>query len=161
MHPSNREQDLQPGPWLWQHECVIRRRSEAGYLETVASLIAAIERRGLTLFARIDHAAGARDAGLELADEQVLVFGNARSGTPLMESDPQVGLDLPLRILISRESDGVWIGYHDPRELSEAYDIRRHQPTLEQMAGLLSDLAGDAAAGPGRAEAGGPGNHAR
>jgi uncharacterized protein (DUF302 family) len=140
---------------------VIRRQSESGYLETVASLVAAIERRSLTLFARIDHAAGARDVGMELADEQVLVFGNARSGTPLMQSDPHVGLDLPLRILISRESDGVWIGYHDPRELSEAYDIRRHQPTLEQMAGLLSDLAGDAAAGPGRAEAGGPGNHAR
>jgi uncharacterized protein (DUF302 family) len=140
---------------------VIRTRSESGYLETVASLIAAIERRGLTLFARIDHAAGARDVGLELADEQVLVFGNARTGTPLMESDPQVGLDLPLRILVSRERDGVWIGYHDPRELSASYDIRRHQPILEQMAGLLSGLAGDAARRPGQAGAGAPQNPAR
>ena len=128
---------------------MIRRQSESGYLETVASLVAAIERRSLTLFARIDHAAGARDVGMELADEQVLVCGNARSGTPLMQSDPHVGLDLPLRILISRELDGVWIGYHDPRELSDTYGIRRHQPILENMAGLLDELASEAAARPG------------
>ncbi len=65
---------------------VIVKRSRKGYVETVEALVAAIERRGLTLFARIDHTAAAREVGLELADEEVVLFGNPRGGTPLMQS---------------------------------------------------------------------------
>jgi uncharacterized protein (DUF302 family) len=65
---------------------VITHRGRSGFAETMSALVAGIERRGLTVFAIVDHAAGPREAGLELEDEQVILFGNPRSGTPLIET---------------------------------------------------------------------------
>ena len=76
------------------------------------------------MFARIDHAAGAHESGLELEDEQVILFGNPRSGTPLMQDDRRIGIELPLRILLWRDGADVHIGYADPRELM----LRLKQP---------------------------------
>jgi uncharacterized protein (DUF302 family) len=121
------------------------KRSASGYAETVGRLVEAIERRGLTVFARIDHALAAREAGLELADEEVVLFGNPRAGTPLMQSDPRIGLELPLRMLVWADGANAMLGYGDPRELAGSYDVAEHQPTLEQMATLLADLATEAA----------------
>jgi uncharacterized protein (DUF302 family) len=124
---------------------VIVERSASGYPETVGRLSAAIERRGLTVFARIDHAAAARESGMQLADEEVIVFGNPRAGTPLMQSDPRIGIELPLRILVWADAEGVSIGYRDPRELAADYDAAQHESTLEQMATLLAALSAEAA----------------
>jgi uncharacterized protein (DUF302 family) len=124
---------------------MITKRSASGYSETVRSLLAAIERRGLKVFARIDHAAAAREVGLELADEEVVLFGNPRGGTPLMQEDRRIGIELPLRMLVWREGENVLLGYRDPRELSGTYDVAGHQGTLEQMARLLEELAAEAA----------------
>ena len=125
---------------------MVIKRSPYAYRETVARVIDAIESRGLTVFARVDHAALARAAGLELADEQVVLFGNPRAGTPLMQSDPRIGVELPLRILVWADADGVLLGYRDPRELAGPYDIAaEHQAILEQMATLLGELADEAA----------------
>ena len=125
---------------------MVSKRSASGYSETVLRLVDAIESRGLTVFARIDHAAAAREAGLELADEQVVLFGNPRAGAPLMQSDPRIGVELPLRILVWADADGVVLGYRDPRELAGPYDIAaEHQAILEQMATLLGALADEAA----------------
>lgn len=126
---------------------VIVKRSAAGYTATIRSLTEAIERRGLTLSARIDHAAAAREAGLELADEEVLVFGNPQGGTPLMQDDRRIGIELPLRMLVWRQGGEVLLGYNDPRELSGTYDVAQHETTLEQMATLLDELATEAARG--------------
>jgi uncharacterized protein (DUF302 family) len=119
---------------------MVIKHSGYGYRETVARVIDAIESRGLTLFARVDHAAAARAAGLELPDEEVVLFGNPRAGTPLMRSDPRIGIELPLRILIWADADGVLLGYRDPRELGGVYDVAAEQPLLEQMARLLAEL---------------------
>ena len=124
---------------------MIVKRSAYGYRVTVSRLSEAIERRGLRLFSRIDHAAAARAAGLELPDEEVVVFGNPRAGTPLMWSDPRIGIELPLRILVWADAEGVSLGYRDPRELAAGYDVAGFKPTLELMATLLADLAGEAA----------------
>ncbi len=125
---------------------VIVKRSASDYDKTVSLLVEAIARRGLTVFARVDHAAGAREIGMELADEEVVLFGSPRSGTPLMQSDPRVGIELPLRMLVWREGADVLLAYGDPRELRERYDVGKHQATLEQMAALLEELASEAAA---------------
>jgi len=122
--------------------------SNAGHAETVRRLTAAIERRGIRIFAAIDHAGAAREAGLELGDELVVVFGNPRAGTPLMQADRRVGLELPLRILVWGEPDGVRIGYRDPRELAESYELGELAAALEQMAGLMAELAAEAAGVP-------------
>jgi uncharacterized protein (DUF302 family) len=124
---------------------VIVVQSASTYAETAESLIAAIERRGLKVFARIDHAAAAREAGLELEEEEVVLFGSPRAGTPLMRSDRRIGIELPLRVLVWREDERVQLGYRDPRDLNSVYDIDECQFTLEQMAALLEDLTTEAA----------------
>jgi len=121
-------------------------RSSSGYGGTVSALLDGIVRRELTVFARIDHGAGAREAGLELGDEEVVLFGNPQAGTLLMQDDRTVGIELPLRMLVWRDGDEVLIGYRDPRELAREYGVGAHEATLEQMAGLLAQLAAEAAA---------------
>jgi uncharacterized protein (DUF302 family) len=124
---------------------VITHKSTSGFAETISALVAGIEGRELTVFALVDHAAGAREAGLELENEQVILFGNPRSGTPLMQDDRRIGIELPLRILVWQEGAEVRIGYRDPRELSDTYDVRAHETTLDQMATLLEALTTEAA----------------
>jgi uncharacterized protein (DUF302 family) len=119
-------------------------RSRYEQAETVGRLLAGIERRGLTLFARIDHAAAAREVGLELASEQVIVFGNPKAGTALMQTDPRIGIELPLRILAWEDADGALLGYNDPREFAERYSVEPHAATLSAMAGLLAELTSEA-----------------
>jgi uncharacterized protein (DUF302 family) len=91
--------------------------SSFGFEETVARLEAAMDRAGLSVFARIDHAAGAREAGLQMPPTLVLVYGSPRGGTPLMLADPTVALDLPLRALVRQDVDGtVFVAYHPVAE---------------------------------------------
>jgi uncharacterized protein (DUF302 family) len=123
---------------------MIVKRSVSSYADTMRSLLAAIERRGLTVFARVDHAAAARRVGLELEEEEVVLFGNPRGGTPLMQSDRRIGIELPLRLLVWRDGAAVNLAYRDPRDLSGAYEVAEHQATLEQMATLLEQLATEA-----------------
>jgi uncharacterized protein (DUF302 family) len=109
--------------------------------ETVRRIEAALAERGLTLFARIDHAAGARAAGLELPDEVVLLFGDPRAGTLLMQEAPAVGIALPLRMLVWAEDGVTRIGFEEPAALAERFGITDQAETLEQMHLLLDGLA--------------------
>src|SRR6516162_1657012 len=106
-----------------------------------ARLREALDAHGLELFARIDHAAGARKAGIELDADVLLIFGNTRVGTPLMQSDPRVGIELPLRMLVWQDAKGMHVGYLDPRELADRYALDGHQQTLERQAAVLTKLA--------------------
>lgn len=124
---------------------MVVKRSVASHSATVESLLAAIERHGLNVFARIDHAAAAREAGLELAEEEVVLFGSPLAGTPLMLSDRRIGIELPLRILVWREGADVLLAYSDPLALSDEYDVAEHRSTLEQMTKLLEELTIEAA----------------
>jgi uncharacterized protein (DUF302 family) len=119
--------------------------SSSGYGETLRHVLDGIERRGLTVFAQIDHAAAAREVGMELAGEVVVLFGNPRAGTPLMQQDPRVGIELPLRLLIWNEGEHTVLGYNDPRDLAGAYSITAHAATLDAMSSLLDQLAHETA----------------
>ena len=114
--------------------------------ETVERLRGSLERRSITVFATIDHAAGAREVGLELPDETVVVFGDPRAGTPLMQKDPTVGIELPLRVLVWDERRTTKVGYEDPTELADRYRLDETQERLERMRALLADLAAEAGA---------------
>ena len=122
-------------------------KSSTGHAETLRRLTAAIERRGLTMFAQVDHAAAARAVGMELPDELVVLFGNPRAGTPLMQQDPRVGIELPLRLLVWDDGQQTLIGYNDPHQLADLYDVGAQASTLEAMASLLDQLAQEAAGG--------------
>lgn len=116
------------------------------YAETLNQLLEAIASRGLSVFAKFDHAAAAREVDMDLAPEIVVVFGNPRSGTPMMEVDPRIGIELPLRIVLWESNESTVIGYNDPRELADVYDVGEYAQTLDAMAALLADLAQEAAA---------------
>ena len=103
---------------------VISKPSPYPVDETIRRLEEVVRGKGLTIFARIDHRAGAREAGLEMQDEQVLVFGSPKAGTPLMIAQPLVGLDLPLRVLVWRGADGrVWASYQDSAFIARRYGL--------------------------------------
>ncbi len=91
---------------------------------TVDRLIAAVTSRDITVFARIDHAANAVEVGMDLRPTQLLIFGNPRAGTPLMQDRQTVGLDLPLRALVWEDEDGeVWATFDDPQWLASRYAL--------------------------------------
>jgi uncharacterized protein (DUF302 family) len=114
--------------------------------DTVGRIVAALDARGITVFARVDHAAGARGAGLELADEQLLVFGDPRAGTGLMQEDATVGYELPLRMLVWDDRGQTRIGWRPPAELGTEYSLAAHTEVLKGMEGLLEQLASDGTA---------------
>ena len=105
----------------------------------------ALDEHGLTLFARIDHATGARKADVDLAPNVLLIFGKTSVGTPLMQADPHVGIELPLRMLVWQDPEGTHVGYLDPRELADRYALDGHQETLERQAAVLAKVAAAAA----------------
>ena len=90
----------------------------------MARLEAEVARRGLTVFARLDHAAAARSAGLEMPDTCVLVFGNPVAGTPVMLSAPLIAIELPLRVLVwSDRAGGTFVSYTDPTYVASRYGL--------------------------------------
>jgi uncharacterized protein (DUF302 family) len=103
---------------------VISKSSQYSVDETIRRLEEVVRGKGLTVFARVDHRAAAREASLEMQDEQVLIFGSPRAGTPLMVARPLVGLDLPLRVLVWRASDNrVWVSYQDSAFIVKRYGL--------------------------------------
>jgi uncharacterized protein (DUF302 family) len=114
--------------------------------ETTDRLLAALSGRGITMFARIDHGDGARAAGLELPDEEVVIFGDPRAGTLLMQLDPEVGYELPLRLLVWDAGERTLVGYRPPTELADRYGVGPRAEVLSRMTGLLEGLVAESIA---------------
>lgn len=113
---------------------VVRIASSHTVAETVERLEGLLKERGVLIFARIDFSGDAARAGLAMRPEQMLIFGNPRAGTPLMQAEPAVGLDLPLKALAYEDPAGkTWVAWNDPQ-----YIVRRH--------GLAAALAANLAA---------------
>ena len=93
--------------------------------ETVDKLIHSVESKGLTVFCRVDHAAGAAGVGLPLRPTTLVIFGNAKGGTPLMQATQTIGIDLPLKVLAWEDAGGqTWLSYNDPVWLTERHRIQ-------------------------------------
>jgi len=114
--------------------------------ETMDRLAAAVTARGIHVLAGIDHAAAAASAGMELRPTEVLIFGNPKAGTPLMQAEQTIGIDLPLKALVWRDGAGkTWLAYNDPRWLARRHGIERgHEAVLDAMAAALEAVAKDA-----------------
>jgi uncharacterized protein (DUF302 family) len=99
-------------------------KSSLGPKETMDRLEAKVKASGTTVFARIDHAAGAASVGMPLGPTEVLIFGNAKGGTPLIQAAQTIGLDLPLKALVWQDPSGdTWLSYNDPAWLARRYGI--------------------------------------
>ncbi len=111
--------------------------------ETLDRLEAVLKEKGLTIFLRLDHAAGAAKIGKTLRPTQLLVFGNPQGGTPLMECDQTTGIDLPLKALAWQDADGKnFLGYNDPTYIASRHGV----PTCPVAANLQKALDGFAKA---------------
>jgi len=114
--------------------------------ETTDRLESAAKERGLTIFARIDHAAGAAEVGQSLRPTTLLIFGNARGGTPLMQQAQTIGIDLPLKALVWQDEGGVVrISYDDPAYLAQRHGLDPRGAVTAALAGALAQLAETAA----------------
>jgi uncharacterized protein (DUF302 family) len=114
--------------------------SGLGPKETADRLEAEIEARGMTVFARIDHAAGAASVGLPLQPTELLIFGSAKAGTPLMQSMQTIGIDLPLKVLVWEDGSGItWLSYNDPSWLAQRHGLSHElKAPVSAMAAALS-----------------------
>ena len=112
------------------------------------ALASLIEAKNIILFARIDFAADAQRAGLAMPPSQLLVFGNPRAGTPLMQADQTIGIDLPLKLLVWEDGAGkVWVSYNDPVWLGVRHGLPGSEgDRLKGMAAGLQAIASAAAA---------------
>ena len=131
----------------WAADGLIALKSPLGAKETMDRFESIAKSKGLMVFARVDHAAGAAKAGKALRPTEVLIFGNPVSGTPLMECAQTAGIDLPQRALVWQDVEGqVWLGYNDP-----AYLAQRHgAPQCDVVDNLKKALAGLAAEATGK-----------
>ena len=98
--------------------------SNYGAKETMDRLETELTAKGMTIFARIDHAAGAAQVGLPLRPTGLLIFGSAKAGTPLMQSNQAVGIDLPLKALAWEDAAGkTWLSYNNPSWLAKRHGL--------------------------------------
>jgi uncharacterized protein (DUF302 family) len=118
-------------------------RSSYGPEETINRLEAGIKARDMTVFAHIDHAAAAAAVGLPLPQTNVLLFGNAKGGTPLMQSIQTIGIDLPLKMLVWRDAAGdTWLSYNDPQWIAKRHGLGQEaEATVSAMSAALGALA--------------------
>jgi len=121
--------------------------SSFGPKETMDRLEAEVKAKGLTIFARIDHAAGAASVGMALRPTEVLIFGNARGGTPFMQAGQSAGIDLPLKALVYQDEAGqVWLAYNDPSWIAQRHGLGAAvTPNVQALATALATFAAHAA----------------
>jgi uncharacterized protein (DUF302 family) len=121
---------------------IVVMRSANDVNETINRLETVLRAKGVTIFARIDHAANARGVNVSLRPVQLLIFGNPKLGSPLLASNPMVGLDLPMKALAWEDADGkVWLGYTAPATIAERYRIEDRAAVIDKMTGALKNFA--------------------
>lgn len=123
----------------WSAEGLIAVKSPHSPTQTMDRLERLLEQKGMTIFARIDHAAAAKKVGSSLRATELLIFGNPQVGTRFMECSQTAGIDLPLKALVWQDAAGqVWLGYTDPAVLAERHEV----PQCSVVEAMRKALAG-------------------
>jgi len=133
-------------PALASDDDLVMVESSGDVATTMDRLEAAVTGAGASVFARVDHAAGAASVELELGPTQVLIFGNPKIGTQAMQDDPRAGLFLPMKVLVYEDGDGrTWLAYQDPAEMLDDLAIADNAEYIAMMTGALGKLTAKAA----------------
>jgi len=119
---------------------MIVKQAHGTVAQTVEKFTAAVEGAGAKVFAVVDHAKGAQSIGSQIPPATVVIFGNPKLGTPLIAANPQIGLDLPLKVLVWEERGKTMIGYTDPAALKDRYGVTGADKTFATIAGALGKL---------------------
>ncbi len=118
---------------------IIRIKSNHDVSTTIDKLKTILETKGMTIFKRIDHSAGAKNAGLELRPTELLIFGNPKVGTPLMLCSQTAALDLPQKALAYKDASGqVWLLYNDPAYMASRHHIKDCEKALKKVSNALA-----------------------
>jgi uncharacterized protein (DUF302 family) len=121
---------------------VVSVKSSHDVKTTADRLEGILKQKGMTVFIRIDHAQGAQKAGKELRPTELIIFGNPKVGTPLMECRQTVAIDLPQKALIWQDEQGqVWLSYNDPNYLVERHGIAGCNEVVKKIEGALANFA--------------------
>ena len=121
---------------------LVNVKSTHSVKDTADRLVKALEAKGMTVFIRIDHAAGAKKAGLSLPPTELVIFGNPKVGTPLMQCSRSVAIDLPQKALIWEDDQGqVWLAYNDQAYLATRHAITGCEAVLKKVDGALKNFA--------------------
>lgn len=125
---------------------LVRVESPHSVAETADRLAAAVEEAGATVFGRIPHSAAAADVGFEIPDSVLVIFGNPKMGSPVIEAAPTAGLDLPVRVVIFDDGGQTVLVYRDPQALAAAHGVPGDHEAIAKMTGALEKLTAAAAA---------------
>lgn len=125
----------------WAADGLVTLKSAHSVKDTIDRFESTAKARGLNIFLRVDHAAGAKKVGKDLRPTELLVFGNPQGGTPLMECAQSAGIDLPLKALAWQDASGqVWLGYNDPQFLAERH-AAGNCPVVPNLIKALAGIA--------------------
>jgi len=125
----------------------ITKKSSNSVAVSMDRLENALKQKGVGIVARVDHAGAAQKAGLKLRPTQLLIFGNPKLGTPLMNSNQQIGLDLPLKVLAWEDAKGQsWLTYERVGVMAARHKVKQPAEILKKMAGVLDAVTSEAAA---------------
>jgi len=121
---------------------IIKIRSTHSVSETIDKLESVLRKKGMTIFKRVNHTAGAKKAGLKLRPTELLIFGNPKVGTPLMQCSQTAALDLPQKALAYKDDKGqVWLAYNDPAYMANRHNIKDCEKTVKKVAKALAKFS--------------------
>lgn len=121
---------------------MVTLKSSHNVADTAAKLVTILKAKNMTVFATINHQAGAMKVGAELRPTQVVIFGNPKIGSPLMNCAPSIAIDLPQKALIAEDENGdVWLSYNDPAYLVKRHAVKGCEPVIAKVTGALAAFA--------------------
>ncbi|MCG6872389.1 MAG: DUF302 domain-containing protein [Gammaproteobacteria bacterium] len=125
---------------------LVVKQSPYSVVVTLDRLTTIVQGKGLNVVARVRHSTAASNAGLSLRPTEMLIFGNPKMGTPLMNANQTIGIDLPMRVLAWKDANGkVWVGYYPPADLAARHGVQR-PGIIQKMTGALDKLTSAAIA---------------
>ncbi|MBE9559805.1 MAG: DUF302 domain-containing protein [Proteobacteria bacterium] len=121
---------------------IIKIKSTHGVSATINKLEAILRKKGMTIFKRVDHTAGADKVGLQLRSTELLIFGNPKVGTPLMQCSQTAALDLPQKALVYKDVKGqVWLAYNDPAYMAKRHNLKNCDAAVQKVTNALAKFA--------------------
>ena len=121
---------------------IIKIKSAHSVTETINKLEAVLIKKGMTIFKRVDHTAGASKAGLKIRPTELLIFGNPKVGTPLMQCSQTAALDLPQKALAYKDKNGqVWLAYNDPTYMKKRHKLKNCDAAVQKVTNALAKFS--------------------
>ena len=128
--------------WAHADSGLVNVKSAHSVKETTDRLESVLKAKGMRIFTRVDHAKGAKSVDKTLRPTELIIFGNPKIGSVLMQCNQSVGIDLPQKALVWEDSSGqVWLSYNRPKYLAERHQISKCGAVIKKIKGALSNFA--------------------